>query len=58
MAEQWERVLVDYFYAADRFGWPPTVVDEQPALVLDALLNVARGIDEYRQEQAERAQEG
>lgn len=50
-------MLVDYFYAADRFGWPPLVVDEQPALVLDALLNVARGVDAYRQEQAERAQE-
>lgn len=57
VAERWELVLHDYFWAADLWGWPPTVIDEQPALVMDDLLNVALAVEQHRREQAERARE-
>jgi len=55
VAERWERVLNDYFWAADLWGWPPTVVDEQPALVMDDLIDVAIVVERHRREQSERA---
>jgi len=30
-----------YFLCADRFGWTPSVVDEQPAYLMDWLLSIA-----------------
>lgn len=33
---------------AERFGWPPTVVDEQPAALLDWLLSIGQIVDEVK----------
>lgn len=47
-------MFFDYWFWADRFGWPPTVVDEQPAIVLDRLREVTCLVEETRAEEAER----
>jgi hypothetical protein len=47
-------VFLDYWWYADRYGWPPTVVDEQPAIVLERLREVTSLVDDYRAEVAER----
>ena len=46
---EWERAA-DYWFWADRFRWPPSVVDEQPAIVLDRLREVTSLAEEMRQE--------
>jgi len=33
---------------AERFGWPPTVVDEQPVVLLDWLLAIGEVVDEVK----------
>jgi hypothetical protein len=35
-----------YYLCADRFGWTPTVVDEQPAYLIDWVLAIARTVKE------------
>jgi hypothetical protein len=37
-----------YFMLAERFGWTPTVVDEQPAVLLDWLLAIGQVVDEVK----------
>jgi hypothetical protein len=37
-----------YFMLAERFGWPPTVVDEQPVVLLDWLLAIGEVVDEVK----------
>ena len=57
-ADRWEAVLNgDEFFCADRWGWTPLQVAEQPALLLDDLINVTLAVEAHRREQAERAQE-
>lgn len=47
-------MFLEYWFWADRFNWPPDVVDRQPAVVLDRLREVTLTVEEYRAEQAER----
>ncbi|MGL5911165.1 MAG: hypothetical protein ACRCZP_14275 [Phycicoccus sp.] len=47
-------MLHTYWFYADRFGWPPSVVDEQPALILDRLVEVHLVVEEHRREEADR----
>lgn len=52
--------VVDYAWFAERWHWPPTVVDEQPVWILDRLPVIAEAFDEARaslQEQAQREAE-
>jgi len=35
-----------YFLCADRFGWTPTVVDEQPAGIIDWILSISTIVKE------------
>lgn len=42
-----------YWQFADRYGWPPTVVDDQPWLVMDRLMEITLLVEEVRREQAE-----
>jgi len=44
-------VFVDYFFWADRFQWPPDVVDRQPVIVLDRLREITQVVDEWRADQ-------
>ena len=37
-----------YFMLADRFGWPPSVVDDQSAVLLDWLLAIGQVVDEVK----------
>lgn len=50
----WERVFTDYWFWADRFGWPPDVVDRQSAVVLRRLYEVTLVVEDWRAEQADR----
>jgi hypothetical protein len=50
----WQQVFFDYWWWADRFGWPPDVVDRQPTIILDRLREVTQVVEEWRAEQAER----
>jgi hypothetical protein len=38
----------DYAWYAERWGWPPSVVDEQPAWILERLPTVAMAFDEAK----------
>lgn len=51
MAARWEAVFDLEWFFADRYRWPPTVVDEQPALLLDDIRQVALIVEEHRREQ-------
>jgi hypothetical protein len=54
-AARWESLISGpEFFCADRWGWPPTVTAEQPALLLDDLINVTMAVEAHRREQAER----
>jgi hypothetical protein len=46
----------EYFYwvCAERFGWTPSQVDEQPAYLLDSVLRIATINDEVQSEKMER----
>jgi hypothetical protein len=43
--EQWM-----YFLLAERFGWTPAQVDEQPAVLIDWLLSIGTIVDEVKAE--------
>jgi hypothetical protein len=43
-----------YFLFADRFGWTPLQVDEQPAELLDWLIAIAGVVEEVKAEKMER----
>lgn len=58
IAARWEEIINGpEFFCADRWGWPPDVVERQPAVLLDDLINVTLVVEQHRREQAERAQE-
>jgi len=47
--------VADYAWFAERWGWPPSVVDEQPAWIVERLPTLAIAFDEAKataQEQA------
>jgi hypothetical protein len=46
-------VFTDYWFWADRFNWPPDVVDRQPVVLLDRLREVTLTVEEWRREQAD-----
>lgn len=50
----WQQVFTDYFFWAERYNWPPDVVDRQPAVVLHRLREVIGVVEEWRADQAER----
>lgn len=50
---EWDRAA-SYWFWADRFHWPPSVVDDQPAIILDRLREVTYLVEEMRQEEADR----
>jgi hypothetical protein len=52
--ELWDRVFYDYWWYADRYGWPPSVVDEQPVIILERIREIADVVEDHRREQAER----
>lgn len=39
---------IAYFIAADRFGWTPTEVDEQPAYLMDWIMAISDVYEEVR----------
>jgi hypothetical protein len=39
---------------AERFGWTPAQVDDQPAILLDWLLGIGNVVDEVKMEEMER----
>jgi hypothetical protein len=39
-----------YFLLAERFGWTPSQVDEQPAALLDWLIAIGNIVDEVKSE--------
>lgn len=43
-----------YFLLAERFGWTPSQVDEQPAGLVDLLVGIGDVVDEVRAELANR----
>jgi hypothetical protein len=45
----------DYAWFAERWGWPPSVVDEQPAWILERLPTIATAFDEAKATMQERA---
>jgi hypothetical protein len=47
----------DYAWFAERWGWPPTVVDEQPAWIIARLPTLADALDEATANVQERAQQ-
>jgi len=49
----WQRVFSDYWFWADRFNWPPDVVDRQSAVVLHRLYEVTLAVEEWRREQTD-----
>lgn len=42
--------------AAEKFGWTPTEVDEQPAYLLDWIMAIAQAHEEVRAEQSAKQQ--
>jgi hypothetical protein len=40
-----------YFLLAERFGWTPSQVDNEPAVMLDWLLAIGNVVDEVKSEQ-------
>jgi hypothetical protein len=49
---EWEKAA-GYWFFADRFGWTPAQVDDQPAVILDRLREVTILVEEMRQEEAD-----
>lgn len=47
--------VADYAWFAERWGWPPTVVDEQPAWIMERLPTIATAFDEAKAAVQERA---
>jgi hypothetical protein len=47
--EEWR-----YYVLADRFGWTPTQVDEQPAVLVDWLISISGIVREVESERVER----
>jgi hypothetical protein len=47
----------DYAWFAERWGWPPSVVDDQPAWIVDRLPTLATAWDEAKAAIQERAQQ-
>jgi hypothetical protein len=45
----------DYAWYAERYGWPPSVVDEQPAWILARIPTLATAWDEAKAAVHERA---
>jgi hypothetical protein len=45
----------DYAWFAERWGWPPSVVDEQPVWILERLPTIATAFDEVKATMQERA---
>lgn len=45
----------DYAWFAERWGWPPSVVDEQPAWIIERLPTVAKAYDKANAAVQERA---
>ena len=45
-----------YYLAAEKFGWTPSQVDEQPAYLLDWILAIANVHEEVRAEQGAKQQ--
>jgi hypothetical protein len=45
-----------YYIAAERFGWTPAEVDEQPAHLIDWILAIANAHEEVRAEQSAKQQ--
>lgn len=41
-----------YFILAERFGWTPTQVDEQPAATLDWIIAIGNIVDEVKKNQS------
>ena len=41
-----------YYVCAERFGWTPQQVDEQPAYMLEWLVNIAGAMEEIKQEKS------
>lgn len=39
-----------YYVCAEKFGWTPNEVDEQPAVKVDWVLAIASAIEEYKTE--------
>jgi hypothetical protein len=53
------QVQMRYYRLAKAFGFPPTVVDEQPAALLDWMLRIddeVNDIDEKRQRRQQKPQ--
>ena len=48
---------LDYAWFAERYRWPPSVVDEQPVWVVENLPYLASAFDEARDRLSERAQQ-
>jgi len=48
--ESFEYPDQEYFYylAAEKFGWTPTQVDNQPAYLMDWLISIAQAVDEVK----------
>ena len=47
----------DYAWFAERWGWPPSVVDEQPAWIIERLPTLATAYDEAKAAVQERAEQ-
>ncbi len=43
-----------YFYFAERFGWTPAQVDDQPAVLLDWLQGIGGIVDQVKSESFEK----
>jgi uncharacterized protein with von Willebrand factor type A (vWA) domain len=53
----WEEVFDDWFWA-DRFHWPPQVVDELPLRTFERLKDVTLLVEYVRAEKAKRGHGG
>jgi len=42
-----------YFLLAERFGWTPTQVDEQPAFLVDWLIAIGNTVDEVKNQKSQ-----
>jgi hypothetical protein len=45
-----------YYTAAEKFGWTPDQVDEQPAYLIDWLISIATLVDEVKAKQIDSTQ--
>ncbi|MFI8535329.1 hypothetical protein ACIGMX_34430 [Streptomyces aquilus] len=57
MAPSLLEQALDYAWFAERWGWPPSVVDEQPAWVMERLPTLADAFDTVHAARQERAQQ-